>query len=270
MAFDGARVLSLESRRSGEMATLIRKQGGEPFVAPSMREVELVEHDEAFDFGRRLLAGDFDGIILLTGVGTRLLWKTLLTRFPESDLCTALAATTIVVRGPKPSAAIREIGLTPQVQVPEPNTWRELLEAMRPRTEVRLAVQEYGKSNPALIDGLRAQNREVSSVRIYAWGLPEDTTQLREAVRKLARHEFDLVLFTTSMQVVNLLKIAEEAEIGPQVLEGLRAARIGSIGPTTTETLEEYGLKADFEPSHPKMGLLVNELAALPVPPRAS
>ena len=36
----------------------------------------------------------------------------------------------------------------------------------------------------------------------------------------------------------------------------------GSIGPTTSETLEEYGLKANFEPSHPKMGLLVNETAA--------
>ena len=33
---------------------------------------------------------------------------------------------------------------------------------------------------------------------------------------------------------------------------------IASIGPTTSETLAELGLPADFEPSHPKMGLLVN------------
>jgi len=262
MAFNGARVLSLESRRAGEMATLIRKQSGKPFVAPSMREIELDQHEEAFNFGRRLLAADFDAIIFLTGVGTRLLWKTLLTRFAEADLRAALARITIVVRGPKPSAAIREIGFTPQVQVPEPNTWRELLDAMRPRPELRIALQEYGKSNAALIDGLRAQNRTVSTVRIYGWGLPEDTTPLREAAAKLARKEFDVALFTTSMQVVNLLKIAEEAGIEQEVLNGLRATRIGSIGPTTTETLEEYGLKADFEPSHPKMGLLVNELAA--------
>jgi len=260
--FNGARILSLESRRSAEMATLIRKQGGDPFVAPSMREIELDRHEEAFDFGQRLLAADFDAVILLTGVGTRLLWKTLLTRFAEADLRAALARTTIVVRGPKPSAAIREIGFAPQAQVPEPNTWRELLESMRPRTESRVAVQEYGKSNTALIEGLRAQGRQVSTVRIYGWGLPEDTAPLQEAAAKLARSEFDLVLFTTSMQLVNLLKIAEGAGIEQAVLTGLRAAHIGSIGPTTTETLEEYGLKADFEPSHPKMGLLVNELAA--------
>src|ERR1022692_2483774 len=35
MPFDGLRVLSLESRRATEIATLIRKQGGDPFVAPS-------------------------------------------------------------------------------------------------------------------------------------------------------------------------------------------------------------------------------------------
>jgi uroporphyrinogen-III synthase len=262
MPFNGARVLSLESRRASEMATLIRKQDGDPFVAPSMREIELDHHEEAFDFGRRLLASDFDAIILLTGVGTRLLWKTLLTRFADADLRAALARITIIVRGPKPSAAIREIGFIPQVQVAEPNTWRELLDAMRPRPELRVAIQEYGKSNAALIDGLRAQNREVSTVRIYGWGLPEDTAPLREAAAKLARKEFDIALFTTSMQIVNLLKIAEEAGIEQDVLDGLCASRIGSIGPTTTETLEEYGLKADFEPSHPKMGLLVNEMAA--------
>jgi uroporphyrinogen-III synthase len=115
MSFDGKRVLSLESRRAAEMEILIRKQGGEPFVAPSMREVELKAHEEALDFGRRLLADDFDAVILLTGVGTRLLWKILLTKFDETALKAALARVTIVVRGPKPSAAIREIGLAAHV-----------------------------------------------------------------------------------------------------------------------------------------------------------
>jgi len=262
MAFDGARVLSLESRRAEEMATLVRKQDGVPFVAPSMREIELDEHEEAFEFGRRLLAGEFDGLLLLTGVGTRLLWKTLVTRYAEADLKAALARVTIIVRGQKPSAAIREIGFAAQVQVAEPNTWREILNAMRGREERRIAVQEYGKSNTALLDGLRDQGCEVSTVRIYGWALPEDTDPLREAAAKLARREFDIVLLTTSMQLINLMKIAAELNLEPAVVEGLRAAKIGSIGPTTSETLEEYGLKADFEPSHPKMGLLVNEMAA--------
>ncbi len=173
MGFNCARILALESRRAEEMATLIRMQGGEPFLAPSMREVEFGEHEEAFEFGQRLIAGDFDGVILLTGVGTRLLWRTLLTRFSEEELRDALSRTTIIVRGQKPSAAVREIGLIPQVQIPEPNTWREVLETMWPRPEQRLALQEYGKSNLQLIEGLRKQRRKVYTVRIYGWALPK-------------------------------------------------------------------------------------------------
>jgi uroporphyrinogen-III synthase len=263
MPFDGQRVLSFESRRATEMDTLIRKQGGEPFVAPSMREVPLDRHDEAFAFADRLLRSEFDAAILLTGFGTRLLWKALLTRYPEADLKTALARLTLVVRGPKPAAALREIGLTPTVQVPEPNTWHELLTVMRHRPETRLALQEYGKSNTDLIEGLRALGKDVTPVRIYAWDLPEDTAPLRQAAAKLIAGDFDVVLFTSSMQLVNLMKIAEEEGIARQVREALQSAFIGSIGPTTTEALEEYGLKADFEPSHPKMGLLVNESASV-------
>ena len=185
MPFDGLRVLSLESRRAEEIATLIRKQGGEPFVAPSMREVPLDEHTAAFDFADRLLRGEFDGVILSTGVGTRLLWKTLLTRYPEADMKAALQALTLIARGPKPSAALREIGLVPNVQVPEPNTWRELLTVMRDRPESRLALQEYGKSNTELIEGLQTLGKRVAPIRIYGWDLPEDTGPLREAAARL-------------------------------------------------------------------------------------
>jgi uroporphyrinogen-III synthase len=262
MPFDGLRVLSLESRRGPEMATLIRKQGGEAFIAPSMREIPLEEHEEVFTFADRLLRGEFDCIILLTGVGTRLLWKTLLTRYPEADLKSALHRITLVVRGPKPSAAVRELGLVPDVQVPEPNTWRDIISTMHGSPETSIALQEYGESNAELIAGLRALGKKVTPVRIYGWDLPEDTGPLRQAVARLVAGGFDVVMFTTSTQVVNMMKIAKEEGIDVQVIESLKSCCLCSIGPTTTETLADYGLKADFEPSHPKMGLLVNESAA--------
>ncbi len=252
-------MLSLETRRASEMATLIRKQGGKPFIAPSMREVPLEALDEAFDFGERLLRDEFDCILLLTGAGTRLLWKALLTRYKEHELRAAAGRTTIVLRGPKPSAAIRELGLPAGVLVPEPNTWREVLSVMEGRPETRIAVQEYGKSNPDLLDGLKAQGKTVTAVRIYGWDMPEDTAPLRDAVRNLAAGWFDVVLVTTATQMHNLMQIAVEEKLEARVKTAFERVFIGSIGPTTSEGIEEYGLKADFEPSHPKMGLLVNE-----------
>src|SRR2546422_7530060 len=71
--FAGMRVLALESRRAAELAKLIASYGGQPIVAPSMREVPLESNKEALTFAARLLAGEFDMVVFLTGVGARAL-----------------------------------------------------------------------------------------------------------------------------------------------------------------------------------------------------
>lgn len=261
MPFAGLRVFAFESRRAAEMAELIRKREGEPFVAPSMREAPLERNDEAFAFAERLFAGAFDMVILLTGVGTRLLAKVLAARYPEERFPGALRALTVVARGPKPAAALREMGVTPAVVAPEPNTWRELVAAVEGRPERRIAVQEYGRSNPDLLAALRARGAEVATVRVYGWDLPEDTGPLREAARRLARGEADVALFTTATQIDHLLRMAAEEGVESEVRRALARVAVASIGPTTTEALEEYGIRPDLEPSHPKMGILVHEAA---------
>jgi uroporphyrinogen-III synthase len=261
MPFKGMRVLALESRRSAEIAELIRKQGGVPFVAPSMREVPLEENQAAFTFGEELFNGKFDMMILLTGVGTRQLDRLLATRYPPGAFAEALQKLTTVARGPKPAAALRELGVSPTILAPEPNTWREVLAMTEGRPERQIAIQEYGRPNPELTQGLEARGAVVTTLRVYQWALPEDAEPLREATRKLAAGEFPVALFTTAIQMSHLMRVAEEQGIGPQVLNALRKTFIGSIGPTTSEVLEEFGLRPNMEPSHPKMGFLVKEAA---------
>ena len=216
MQFDGLRVLSLESRRSAEIEKLIRARGGDPFVAPSMREIPLQDNPQAFAFATRLFAGEFDMVILLTGVGARLLNQILETRYPPGSFLDALRKLAVVVRGSKPAAVMREWNVPVAVSVPEPNTWREILAATETRPERNIAVQEYGRSSPELLEGLRARGAQVTTVPVYQWDLPEDTGPLREAVRRLAAGQFDVVLFTTSVQVSYLLRIAaEEGRRGP-------------------------------------------------------
>jgi len=263
MGFGGLRVLALESRRAAEMEQLIRKQGGEPFVAPSMREAPLTENAEAFEFAERLFAGEFEMAIFLTGVGTRLLNRVLGTRYAENAFGAALQRVAVVARGPKPTAALREMGVAPTAIAPEPNTWRELLAVTEGRPERRIAVQEYGRPSVELLEGLGARGAEVMRVRVYQWDLPEDLGPLREAVRRLSAGEFDVALFTTSIQVAHLMRVAREEGVEAAALQNLQKCRVCSIGPTTTETLEEFGVHPAMEPSHPKMGILVKEAAEL-------
>lgn len=262
VGFDGLRVLSLESRRAPEIETLIRTRGGVPFVAPSMRESPLENNPAAFAFANRLFAGDFNMVIFLTGVGARLLNQVLETRHPPGAFQEALREVAVVVRGPKPSAVMREWNVPVAVTVPEPNTWRELLAATEDRPELSIAVQEFGRPSQELLDGLRARGAEVTRVPVYQWELPADTAPLREAVRRLANGEFDVAMFTTSVQVPHLLQIAAEEGVESQVKAALDRLVIASIGPTTSETLRDHGFRPDMEPSHPKMGFLVTEAAA--------
>jgi uroporphyrinogen-III synthase len=261
MSFAGKRVLSFESRRSVETAELIRRNHGEPIVAPSMREVPLERNEEALAFGRRLLNGEFDMAIFLTGVGTRQLMKVLATQFETEQVIHAMQRITRVARGPKPTAVLREIGLRPDIIAPEPNTWRELMASIEGRPERRVAVQEYGRPSQELVEALRARGADVTQVPVYTYELPEDLGPLRSAASQLAHEGVEVTLFTTGQQVVHLMQIAREMDLEEQVLAGLRKSLIASIGPTTTEMLADYGLKPDIEPSHPKLGILVKETA---------
>jgi len=261
MPFDGLRVLSLESRRASEIERLIRAQGGIPFVAPSMREVPLENNPQALAFAERLFRGEFDMVIFLTGVGSRLLNQVIETRWPAPAFVDALRRVTVVVRGSKPMAVMREWNVPVAVAIPEPNTWREILAALDGRSERRIAVQEYGRPSTELIDGLHARGADVTTVPVYQWDLPEDLGQLREAVRKLAAGEFDVLLVTTSIQIQHLLRVAAERGVEVAVRHALARTVVASVGPTTSETLRESGIRVDLEPSHPKMGFLVNETA---------
>jgi uroporphyrinogen-III synthase len=263
----GLRVLALESRRAAELSKLIESYGGLPIVAPSIREIPLDSNTEALAFARDLMAGGFDMVIFLTGVGARALARVVETVYPLAQFRAALNKIAVVARGPKPVAALRELGVTTTVAVPEPNTWKDLVRTLDEKADSlplqgrRVAVQEYGSPNPDLLTALKERGAIVTRVPVYQWALPEDTKPLRAAVEAIARREIDVALFTTSVQVIHLLKIAREMKIEEQVRGGLERIAVGSIGPVTSQELRDENLHVDFEPEHPKMGFLVNEAA---------
>src|SRR4051812_4498513 len=107
MPFAGLRVLSLESRRAKEMETLIRREGGEPFVAPSVEERALEDHKEARAFVRRLHAGEFDLVVCMTGAGLAFLRDLAAADGSLEELAAGMRSAFIVARGPKPVPILR-------------------------------------------------------------------------------------------------------------------------------------------------------------------
>ncbi len=260
--FAGLRVIAFESRRADEMRKLVLRLGGEPLVAPSMREVALEDQQEAFRFAERLFTDTIDLMILLTGVGTRLLVEVLSTKYQKPDVIRALSAITLVARGPKPIVALAELGLKPAIAIPEPNTWRDILHTLDAHASVRgrrVAIQEYGRTNEALLEGLTARGAEVIRVSIYRWALPEDVGPLRQAVQMVCEGRADVLLFTSAVQIQHVLQIAHELGLETALRQATQRCVIASVGPVCTEALQHNGFQVDLEPVHPKLGSLLSE-----------
>jgi uroporphyrinogen-III synthase len=247
------------------MAELVRRHGGHPLVAPSMREVPLSENSAPLELFQKLEAGEIDLVILLTGVGTRTMVDAVASRYSRQRIADLLGSVTVLARGPKPVAALKELGLQPALTAPEPNTWKEALAILDASVELagkRVAVQEYGVTNAELLTGLEARGAKILRVPVYRWALPEDIAPLQAAIREITEGKADVVIFTSANQVENVFKVAHQDGIDSELPEALRRALVVSIGPVCSEALGNFGLKPDFEPEHPKMGFMIGELAA--------
>ena len=245
--FDGLRVLSLESRRAREMVTLIATHGGRPTVAPSMREVPLESNTEALAFADALIRGEFDVVVLLTGVGTRVLLDVVgRVLGGTADFVAALGRMQLAVRGPKPHAAIREVGLTPWVLAPEPNTWRELVAAIdaparRPWPAAAWPCRSTASRTMNSCRRWPERGAAVTPVPIYQWALPEDLEPLG---RRAGRWSPARSTSCCSRRARRRC-ICCRWPIGSGSRDGVRAVLrrtvVASIGPTTSEELHAAG-----------------------------
>lgn len=260
--FSGLTVAAFESRMAIELTRLIVRYGGNPLVTPALREIPLDDNSAALKFGVRLTTEQIDILILLTGVGTTALFDLLKARYPWSSIVVALRQTAIVARGPKPVAALKAFDLQPTLTVPEPNTWVDLISTLdeyRPVKGLRVAVQEYGSSNPDLLEALKQRGAEVLPIPIYRWALPEDLTPLRQALDQVIAGNVHVMLITNAAQVDHVMQVLEKDGKAEPFRTALKKMVVASIGPTASERLRQHEWPIDLEPSHPKMGILVKE-----------
>jgi uroporphyrinogen-III synthase len=244
--FHGLTVASFESRMAVEITRLIERHGGTPLVTPALREIPLNDNAAALQFGDRLMTERVDLLILLTGVGTTALFDLLKTRYPWPSLM----------------AALKHFGLQPTLTVPEPNTWVDLISTLdeyRPVKGLRIAVQEYGASNPDLLKALSRRGAEVFQVPIYRWALPENQGPLRLALNEIIADKVSVLLITNAAQVDHVMQVLEKDEKVEPFRAALKKMAVASIGPTASERLRQHDWPIDLEPSHPKMGVLVKE-----------
>jgi len=107
---------------------------------------------------------------------------------------------------------------------------------------------------------LRQRGLTVTPVAIYRWDLPEDIAPLEDAVRRICDQWCHAVIFLSSVQFTNLLRVAERAGMRDATLFSFqRDIVVVSIGPVMSDTLIREGIRPDFEPRHPKLAACIRE-----------
>ena len=258
----GKTVAILESRSGAQLAELVRRRGWTPLLAPALAEVPDMDSGFIAGFVAGLEARPAKAAIFQTGVGTRALFDATDALGLTERLLSLFAGMTVVVRGPKPSSALRARSLRIDLSAADPFTTAEVLAAMRD-VQVeggRIVVQRYGATNSKLEEALHARNAEVVEVPTYRWALPEDTAPLVALMDALEAGSVDAVVFTSASQAYNLFGLAASLSRSDSLPANLNRTLVASVGPVCTAALAEYGVKAGVEASPPKMGPLVAAL----------
>jgi len=260
----GTRVALLEARMESELASLVRRHGGEPICVPAMREVERDCADELRQ-ALGVLGRDGAIIVLTTGVGLERVLRVGGAAGIGAAVRAELGRALTVCRGPKPIAVLKREGLPIHVRAEAPHTTKDLLAAL---DAVAVADREVvfvhdGGGNREVVLALARRGARVVEVQPYAWALPEDLGPLRALVDMIVRAEVDAVAFTTQAQARHLFAVADSMGARETLTRAMgERVVVAAVGPTCARALSQLGAPAHVVPDQAKMGAMIVALAA--------
>jgi len=247
----GRRVLVPRTRQqASELSLRLRALGAEPVEAPTIA-IERTREPDAL--GKRVAeaaGGDFDWLALTSVNGVAALWDALTAQGFDAR---GMARVRLAAVGSGTAGALREHGLEPDL-VPEHYTTRGLADALiRTGAPGRILLPRADIATPVLAELLRDASWDVVDVEAYRTvkvaSLPDPVaSQLRDG-------GIDVVAFASSSTVRNLVDL-----LGRPLHDSVRVA---SIGPVTSDTCRQLGLRVDAEASpHDVDGLVAAVVSA--------
>ncbi|MGD9735935.1 MAG: uroporphyrinogen-III C-methyltransferase [Solirubrobacterales bacterium] len=238
-------VVTRARAQASSLAGTLRELGAAVVELPAIRIEALVESAEA----RAAAAAieEYSLICLTSPNGVRLLFAALAAAGKDAR---ALAGATVAAIGPGTERELAARGIGADV-VPERFVAEALVAALA-GVEVagrRVLIARAAEAREVLPEALRERGAEVDVVALY-----ETVREQPEEEAVAAAQGADYVTFTSSSTVRNLVEA-----LGDRFPA---AARVVSIGPVTSETARELGLRVDVEAKrHDVDGLLAALLA---------
>jgi uroporphyrinogen III methyltransferase/synthase len=230
----GKRVLVTRAvQQAGSLAELLRDEGAQPILTPTIRIVAPSDLGPLEDAVTHL--DRYDWVLFTSSNSVDALFSSILAA--KLDV-RAFGRARVCAIGAKTAAALQARGLCADL-VPEDVRAEGVIAALGPlvASRARILLPRAEVAREILPESLRDAGAEVDVVVAYR-NLPPEPKEVARIRRLVDPAECDLVLFTSSSTVRNLVDV-----LGRDAADRLNALALFSIGPVTTRTAERLGLR---------------------------
>ena len=264
------RVALPESRQLDVLAGLLERRGVGVVRCPLVAIRDAPNGDEVVAWIRRFCDGRIDLFIVYTGEGIERLAGFAERAGLAERFVSALEATELLTRGPKPARALRQLGIRPAhpAVAPTTNGIIETLAALDLEGK-RVGVQLYGDEPlPKLADYLASRGAEADWVGPYVYASESEDAAVQALIDSIAAGEVDAIAFTSKSQVERLARLVEQRD-GGSLAALLEPIVVAAVGPVAAAELADSGVTVDVQPESdffmkPMVSALMSRLQASP------
>jgi len=272
MPLTGRRVLVTRTREQASvLSEKLRALGALPVEFPTIQIVPPTDWQALDAALKRLYVSDESGyawFVLTSANGVHICLQRL--RELGYDPC-AMSGVRIATIGPATAAALGQYGvsadLVPDEYIAEGVT-RALLEDARQRqislVGQRILLARAAEARKVLFTDLQQAGALVDEVpAYYTVPVARDNERGREILRLLQDGQLDLLTFTSSSTVRNFVAWVEgyaSGQSGHFLEQITQHTQLASIGPITSRTARELGLRVDIEAKEFTIDGLVNAI----------
>jgi uroporphyrinogen-III synthase len=246
---EGRTVALAEGRQLEELARMLEAEGAHALRCPMVAILDAPDEAPVVAWLRDLCADNFALVVLMTGEGVRRLGGFAARAGLGDAFVAALGRVRTLTRGPKPAAALRELGLAASLAAQTPTSEGVLAalhgEDLRGRT---VGVTLAGVPNPTLEQGLAALGAQVRPVLPYLYAAAADDERIGDLVSQLQRGAIDVLLFTSSPQVDRLFEVAGRCGREAELRRGLARTQVAAVGPVVADDLRRHGAEVHLCP----------------------
>jgi uroporphyrinogen-III synthase len=236
-----------ETRELDIFAGLLERRGATVIRCPLVSIHDAPDPKPVLAWIERVIAGECDDLILLTGEGLRRLISCIDQHAPalRVSFIRQLASIRKITRGPKPAKALRELGLQSDL-APELATTDGIVTLLSQHDlkDRTVGVQLYGSDpNQKLISFLEQAGAKVRVVAPYVYADKSEDASVQALAQRLKSGAVDAIAFTSMQQVQRLFDV-----LGVDAKPALANTLVAAVGPVVAESLTRRGVVVEMMP----------------------